>query len=138
MGQLYDLAVTCMAWFSALQCLGSLLSGALYVAQFVAVTIQLSRHLNALRVQRVLLLMDAVDEQLLPIASALSSTATRLSMAQAEALLGIQSDLEDLLDLLHGRGQHPLWIIINGSRLDGLLTDFERVLISTTHSGGHN
>ncbi|CAM6118693.1 unnamed protein product [Calypogeia fissa] len=132
MGHVYDLAVTCMAWFSALQSLGSLLWGALYAAQVVAVTIQLSRYFNALRVQRVLLLMDAVDEQLLPLAATLSSTAPRLLMAQAEALLGIQADLEDLLDLLHGRGQHPFWITIHGSRLDGLLTDFERVLIQNS------
>ncbi|CAM6114471.1 unnamed protein product [Calypogeia fissa] len=138
MGHLYDLAVTCTAWFSALQCLGRLLLGALGVAQFVAVTIQLSRYFNALRVQRVLLLMDALDEQLLPLSSTLSSTASRLSMAHAEALLGIQADLEDLLDLLHDRGQRCFWILVHGSRLDGLLADFERVLISTTHSGGLN
>ncbi|CAM6118701.1 unnamed protein product [Calypogeia fissa] len=132
MGHVYDLAVTCMTWFSALQSLGCLLCGALYVAQFVAVTIQLRQYFNALRVQRVLLLMDAVDEQLLPLSATLSSTATRLLMAQAEALLGIQTDLEDLLELLHGRGNNPFWIIIHGSALDSLLTDFERVLIHNT------
>ncbi|CAM6114481.1 unnamed protein product [Calypogeia fissa] len=129
MGHGYDLAVTCMAWFSALQCLGSLLWGALYVAQLVAVTIQLSRYFSALRTQRVLLLMNAVDEQLLPVSSTLSSTAPRLSMAHAEALLGVQDELEDLLELLHWRGQNPFWIMIHGSSLDSLLTDFERVLI---------
>ncbi|CAM6100843.1 unnamed protein product [Calypogeia fissa] len=129
MGYVYDLAVTCMAWFSVLQSFGSLLWGVLYVALYVAVTIRLSRYFNALRVQRVLLLMDAVNEQLLPLAATLSSTAPGLLMAQAEALRGIQADLEDLLDLLRRRGQHPFWIIIHGSPLDGLLTDFERVLI---------
>ncbi|CAM6114479.1 unnamed protein product [Calypogeia fissa] len=123
------LAVTCMAWFSALQCLGSLLWGALLVAQLVAETIQLSRYFSALRTQRVLLLINAVDEQLLPLSSTLSSTAPRLLMAQADVLLGIRADLEDLLELVHGRGQNRFWIIIHGSCLDSLLAYFERVLI---------
>lgn len=132
----YNLALTVLAWLGVFHYAQKLCSSAVHVLQFSLVTRGLSGYFNTLRELRLVQLVSALDELVQEAYAKEAMLSASCHRSSVEALLEIRLELDNLLKLVQDHGPNAVWSIVYGFRLDALLAGFEETLAPAGNGAG--